>query len=200
MLPIKALRQALLKAPLTSQHGPWARAIAFRHLLGPPPGATGAPQPLWGGASPINGARFTPKGSFDCIYLAWGPVTALAEVQAIAFLAGQTFHPLTPPWTLMSVDGVVSGVLDLTDAATVGLLGTNLQEITGSWVMAASPPTQTLGQAAYDDGNIVGIKYPSAKNLGGGVNLVVFPDRLPLTQTDVLEAFDPDGNLSQRIP
>jgi hypothetical protein len=30
----------------------------------------GPPQPLWGGASQIRGARFTPKGGFDSIYLA----------------------------------------------------------------------------------------------------------------------------------
>ncbi len=193
MVKAQRLKTALAKAKLIAVHGPWSRAVEFRHLH------VRTPDPLWGGASRIHGARFTPQGGFDSIYLAWTSITALAEVQALAFLAGGIFQPLTPPWVLMSVDGVASGVLDLTDKATLKALGTNEQEISGAWQTAPFPPTQMLAQVAYDLGNIVGIKYPSAKNLGGGINLVVFPDRLPLTATDYLEVFDPHGNLAQRI-
>lgn len=193
MLKAQRLKTALAKAKLIAVHGPWSRAVEFRHLH------VAAPDPLWGGASKIDGARFTPQGGFESIYLAWDSITALAEVQSLVFLAGGPFQPLTPPWVLMSVDGVVSGVLDLTEKATLAALGTNEQEISGAWQPAPFPPTQMLAQVAYDSGTIVGIKYPSAKNLGGGVNLVVFPDRLPLTATDYLEVFDPHGNLAQRI-
>lgn len=193
MLKAPRLKTALAKAKLMAEHGPWSRAVEFRHLH------VRAPDPLWGEASKIHGARFTPQGGFDSVYLAWTPITALAEVQALAFLAGGIFQPLTPPWVLMSVDGVVSGVLDLTDRVTRQALGTNEQEISGAWQTAPFPPTQTLAQVAYDAGNIVGIKYPSAKNLGGGINLVVFPDRLPVIATDYLEVNDPHGHLAQRI-
>jgi RES domain-containing protein len=193
MLKAQQLKTALAKAKLIAVHGPWSRAVEFRHLHVP------KPDPLWGGASKIHGARFTPQGGFDSIYLAWTSITALAEVQTLAFLAGGIFQPLTPPWVLMSVDGVVSGVLDLTDKKTLVALGTNEQEISGAWQTAPFPPTQMLAQVAYDSGNIVGIKYPSAKNLGGGINLVVFPDRLPLIATDYLEVNDPHGHLAQRI-
>ena len=62
----------------------------------------------------------------------------------------------------------------------------------------ARPPTQVLAQAAYDSGGIAGIRYPSAK-YPGGVNLVVFPDRLAGSPADYLEAYDPDGHLAQRL-
>jgi RES domain-containing protein len=193
MLNARRLETVLTKADLIAVHGPWSRAVELRHLHIP------TPNPLWGGASRIHGARFTPKGGFDCIYLAWTSITALAEVQALAFLAGGIFLPLTPPWVLMSVDGVASCVLDLTDKATLAALGTNEQEIAGPWQTSRSPPTQMLAQVAFDSGRIVGIEYPSAKNLGGGVNLVVFPDRLSLAPTDYLDVYDPHGHLAQRI-
>jgi RES domain-containing protein len=199
MLPANRLATALAKAKLISVHGPWSRAVAYRHLLLGAPGLRAKPRPLWGGAAQIRGARFTPKGSFNAVYLASDSITALAEVQALAFLSGGRFQPLTPPWVLMSVDGVVSSVLDLTDRATRALCGTTEQEMTGAWDTASLAPTQWLGQVAADTGDIVGIRYPSARNLDGGVNLVVFPDRLKLTKADYLEVYDPHGHLAQRI-
>jgi len=199
MLPANRLKTALAKAKRVAVHGPWSRVVAFRHLLGAPPGLDGPPQPLWGGASQTRGARFTPEGGFDAVYLAWDSITALAEVQAIAFLSSGPLQARTPLWVMMNVDGMVNGVLDLTDAGTRTTLGTNEQEISGSWQTAQLPPTQLLAQVAFDSGMIVGIKYPSAKNTGGGVNLVVFPDRLSRSSTDYLEVYDPHGNLPQRI-
>ncbi len=188
------LKTALAEVRLIAVHGPWTRAVEFRHLH------VAVPDPLWGGASKINGGRFTPKGGFDSIYLAWDSITALAEVQSLVFLSGGPFQPITPPWVVMSVDGVVSRVLDLTQAETLTALGTNGQEISGAWEMIDFPPTQALARAAHGSGRIAGIKYPSAKNRGGGgVNLVVFPDRLGLNPTDYLEVKDPHGHLNQRI-
>lgn len=156
------------------------------------------PEPLWGGAAAIVGARFTPKGGFHSIYLAWEPVTALLEVQALVVVPGGTAPLRTAPWALVTVDGVVSNVLDLTDASILKALGTNRQEVSGAWVCDSDPPTQGLAQAAYDSGKIAGVKYGSVKH-PGGLNLVVFPDRLAPPSTDYLEVFDPHGNLSQRI-
>ena len=65
MLPLLQLAAALNSAALVSAQGPWSRAIGYRHLLGPPPGQTGPPRPLWGGAAKTVGARFTPIASFD---------------------------------------------------------------------------------------------------------------------------------------
>jgi hypothetical protein len=45
MLKAQRLKTALAKAKLIAVHGPWSRAVEFRHLYVP------TPDPLWGGAS-----------------------------------------------------------------------------------------------------------------------------------------------------
>jgi RES domain-containing protein len=198
MLPLLQLATALVNATLVSAHGPWSRAIGYRYLLGPPPGLTGPPQPLWGGAAKVAGARFTPRGGFDSIYLAHDPITAFIEVSALVLLPGGPVPVRTAPWVVVSVDGILNNLLDLTDAATLAALGTTSQEVTGPWAATPHPPTQLLGQLAYDSGRIAGIKYASAKH-PGGLNLVVFPDRIPVAAGNILEVYDPHGNLAQRL-
>jgi RES domain-containing protein len=198
MRPLVQLATALANATLASAHGPWSRAIGYRYLLGPPPGLTGPPQPLWGGAAKLAGARFTPQAGFDSIYLAQDPITAFIEVSALVLLPGGPVPVRTAPWVVVSVDGILNNLLDLTDAATLTALGTTAQEMTGTWAATTHPPTQLLGQLAYDSGRIAGIKYASAKH-PGGLNLVVFPDRIPVAVGNFLEVYDPYGNLAQRL-
>jgi hypothetical protein len=99
---------------------------------------------------------------------------------------------------VISVDGILDGLLDLTDPATPAALGTTARDMTGTWVAAPDPPTQLLGQLAYDSGRIAGIKYTSGKH-PGGINVVVFPDRITVAAANYLEVYDPHGNLAQRI-
>jgi RES domain-containing protein len=198
MLPLPQLAATLAAARLTSAHGPWSRVVEYRHLLYPPPGQTGPPQPLWGGAAKIAGARFTPQGSFDSIYLARDPITAFVEVSALILLPNGPAPVFTPPWVIVTVDGIMNNLLDLTDPATLTTLGTTAQEMTGTWVTHAHPPTQLLGRTAYDSGCIAGIKYASAKH-PGGINLVVFPARIPGAAGSFLHVYDPRRNLDQRI-
>ncbi|MBX3744926.1 MAG: RES family NAD+ phosphorylase [Verrucomicrobiae bacterium] len=199
MLPLLQLAAALNCAALVSAHGPWSRAIGYRHLLGPPPGQSGPPQPLWGGAAKTAGARFTPAGGFDSIYLGHDPITAFIEVSALILLPGGPVPVRSAPWVVISVDGILNNLLDLTDPATLTTLGTTAQEMTGTWTPLPHPPTQRLGQLAYDSGRIVGIKYASAKR-PGGINVVVFPDRIHVVASNYLEVYDPHGHLAQRIP
>ena len=194
MLAPLELETALSSIRLVAVYGPWTRAVMFQHLLT----RRARIRQLWGGASRVEGARFTPRESFDSIYLAWDAVTAFAEVQALILLDTGRMQAVTPPWVVMTVTGVVSGVLDLTNPRILEQLGTNEQELSGSWEAGSEPPTQRLGRAAFASGRIVGIKYPSARDRSGD-NLVVFPARLPLTPTDYLEVFDPNGHLAQRI-
>jgi RES domain-containing protein len=168
-------------------------------LLGPPPGQTGPTQPLWGGAAKIAGARFTPVGGFDSIYLAHDPITAFIEVSALILLPGGPLPVRSAPWVVISVDGILNGLLDLTDPATLAALGTTTQEMTGTWATTPSPPTQLVGQLAYDSDRIAGIKYASAKH-PGGINVVVFPDRIAAVPGNYLEVYDPHGHLAQRLP
>jgi RES domain-containing protein len=198
MLPLAQLKVALAKVNLISVHGPWSRAVPYRHLSGPPAGQTGKPQPLWGGAATYAGARFTRKGGAESLYLADNPITACVEVYGLVLLPkGPTMLRL-PPMVLLSVEGAVSHVLDLTDSATLTALGTSEQEVTGLWVTSNNPPTQSLGQAAYDCGRISGIRYGSAR-VAGAHNLVVFPDALGLVATDYLQVYDSYHELEQRI-
>ncbi len=198
MLRALELAAALAGVKLVPVHGPWSRAVEYRHLLGSPPGLAGAPQPLWGGAAKVAGARFTPQGSFDSIYLAHHPVTALVEVSALVTVPGGPAPVWTPPWVVVAVDGILNHVLDLTDPVTLAALGTNPQEVTGAWATVRYPPTQLLGRLAYDSGRIAGIRYASAKH-AGGLNLVAFPDRIPGVAGSFLLVYDPHGHLAQRI-
>jgi len=109
--------------------------VAYR---GFPSFAQSPAQPLWAAGSKIDGARFTPKGSFDSLYLARDQVTALAEVNGLVLLSAGPHSVPMPPCTLFVVNGIVSRVLDLTDAATLAALGSNEQEVTGSWAKVAN--------------------------------------------------------------
>jgi RES domain-containing protein len=127
-----------------------------------------------------------------------GPWSRIVGFRHVLGAPGGTVPLRTAPWALVTVDGIVSNVLDLTDASILKALATHEQEMTGTWAKADNPPTQELAQAAYDSGKIAGIKYGSAKH-PGGVNLAVFPDRLVPPSMDYLEVFDPHGSLAQRI-
>jgi RES domain-containing protein len=207
MLPVRRLREALLTLPTVTLHGPWSRAIPLRYLHGPPPGAPagGPPQPLWPAGAALRGARFTPRGGFPTIYLASDHQIALIEAQAVF----QTPHgPVVTldhqPWALVSVDGVLSGVLDLTDPAMQRALGTSLAELTGDWLYTQStgrtPPTQSLGRVVHESGRFTAILYVSARNPAHGRGIAVFSDRLVAGGADYLQVVDPDGRLGQRLP
>ena len=150
------------------------------------------------------------KGTFGGIYLAYDPITALKEVDAI--LSQQAFPPstiLTPPWTVFAVEGNLERLLDLTDLKVQARLKTSFPELIGDWRIQQSrhlrgggplSPTQLLGRVAYDTGRILGIKFDSAKNPEGGFNVVVFPDRLTIGRSSFLEVYDPHGLIRQRVP
>ncbi len=127
MLPPPVLCAVLAKLKLVTVHGPWWRVVAFRFLLKKPA------DPLYAAGSKIDGARFTPKDGFDSLYLTGDQVTALAEVNSLVLLPGGPKSVPIPPCTLFAVEGVVSRVLDLTDAATLAALGTDEQEMTGPY-------------------------------------------------------------------
>jgi RES domain-containing protein len=147
----------------------------------------------------MNGARFTPVRGFDSLYLAWDPITAMLEVQTLVLALGAVVLVRTAPLTVLTVDGIVSSVLDLTNPRILKALGTTEQEMTGHWYLSQNPPTQLLAKTVFGMGTISGIRYASARN-PGGVNLVVFPERLSRGSTDYLQVYDPFGDWNQRIP
>lgn len=111
------------------------------------------------------------------------PLTALQEINLIKMTASVILSAKSSPRLLLSVEVALSAVLDVTTTQVQDALGTNLQELTGSWLVlnadGHTAPTQALGTAAYNYGSIEALRVPSAQD-PRAVNLVIFPDRLRL--------------------
>jgi RES domain-containing protein len=215
MLPPPALQQALQGASLTAVRGPWYRAVNYDQVIGPPRGARS--QPLWGGGAARQGARFTPPAptgpggagaGIDCLYLAEDEVTPLLEIAGVLRPPGSSIPLLFVPQVMMTVDGVLTDVLDLTDSGIQRLLGTSDQELTGHWLMqqamhlagqGSPPPTQRLGAEAFAAGHIVGLRYRSSKN-PQGVGIMVFPTRLVQGRHSLAVFNHAGGTLQQSLP
>lgn len=201
MLTDDELRGALAAVQLIDAKGPWVRAIDARHLTAAPPGAPkgSPPQPLWGGGARIHGGRFTPKGSFDTLYLASDLATLGLEIGAVFGSTGAV-SPTKDPFTVVTVNGHLTNVLDLTNDAIRTALATTLPELTGPWRIVKGPPTHRLARAAFDSNRICAIVAPSAKYAAGGVVTAIFIDRLADFPPSHLESVDTTGQLSQRLP
>jgi|HubBroStandDraft_3_1064219.scaffolds.fasta_scaffold339695_1 RES domain-containing protein len=201
MLAERDLRKALRRVNSQPAHGYYSRFVEFRHLSAGSRASAG-PKPLWSLGSKLYGGRFTPKGSFETVYLAEDPVTAMAEVSGVLYCS-QAPMPRTPqpPWVLITVEGILLRVLDLTAPEVQAAVGTNSQELTGAWrqVQAAGrlAPTQILGRVCYLSGRFEAIRYPSSKNIAG-VCLGVFTDQL--RSPAMIRVLDPHGRLAQRLP
>lgn len=156
---------------------------------------------LTAAGSKISGGRFHRKGKAPALYFAKSPVVALLEVGALAKAQDGALVPISrPPQMLVSANITIpAGILDLIDSARRRELKTNLQELTGLWVLEPYPATQRLGQAAYDSNRIVAIRYPSSLGEQLEPNLVVFVDRLLAHRGARLEAHDPNGDLPKTV-
>ena len=154
MLAEPDLAAVLNRISPQAAHGFYSRFVEFRHLSTTGPHPAPGPKPLWGLGSKLYGGRFTPKGAFEAIYLAEDPVTAMAEISGVLY-SPQAPMPLTaqPPWVLITVEGVLLRVLDLTALGVQSALGTNGQELTGAWrhiqAIGQEAPTQTLGRVCH---------------------------------------------------
>jgi RES domain-containing protein len=203
MLDAVALASALATVPFVSLGGPWHRAIDQEYLTKPPPGFPpgSPPQPLWPGGAKEKGGRFTPKGSFDTLYLCSDPTTAMLEVGAVFRPPkGPLISARRDPLTLTQAEGTLEAVLDLMNKDIQEALGTNEQELTGSWRTATNPPTHILGTAVQACGRILAIRSYSAKNEGAGQIIAVFTDHLPRFPPSFVEMIDSSGKLAQRLP
>ena len=135
MLHEKKLDAALRALKGVARHGPFSRCVGYQHLAPVPKsrGKSSRPQPLWGMGSKRFGGRFTPQNSFETIYLAEHPVTALAEVSGVLLTTGGTITLHSLPWVTVTVDGTLLSVLDVSDMGIQAKLGTTSQELTGEW-------------------------------------------------------------------
>ena len=215
MHPSAKLLTILPALPRIALPGPWYRTVALDYLQGPPPGTpAGSPiQPLWPGGCHQKGVRFTPKAPPDVaingLYLATDEVTTIAEVTGVLRPSGSPVAIVFKPLVLMSALGVLTNLLDTTDPVVQAALGTNDQELTGNWAKAQvkylagagpMPPTQVLGQAAFNADGIAGLIYDSTKSSTKGKGILVFTDRLAAAGNYVELYNEPGGKLQQRIP
>jgi RES domain-containing protein len=204
MLDEKKLNVAIRALKGASRHGPFSRCVGYQHLVPGPKShrKSSPPQPLWGMGSKQSGGRFTPRNSFETIYLAEDPVTALAEVLGVVLIPGGTIVLLSQPWVTVAVDGTLLSVLDVSDVGIQAKLGTTSQELSGEWRYTqeggGESPTQVLGRVCHKTKLFDAIRYPSAKSLPAGRCLAVFPDRLK--SPAFLQVYDPNGRLAQRLP
>lgn len=105
MLPEKQLIAAIGKVDGVPIHGPFSRAVGLQYLYPkPPPAPRVKALPLWGMGSKLYGGRYTPKNSFETVYVARDPVTALAEVTAIKTIRRNLFsvQQESPAWDMRS--------------------------------------------------------------------------------------------------
>ncbi len=157
--------------------------------------------------------RFTPKAppaaAINGLYLATDEMTTMAEVAGVLRPPGSPVAIVFKPLVLMSVLGVLTNLVDTTDPLVQAALGTNQQELTGNWAQAQAeylaatgpmPPTQVLGQAAFNAGGIVGLIYESTKSATNGQGILVLTDRLAAAGSYVELYNEPGGKLQQRIP
>ena len=204
MLPEKQLAAAVRKLAGVPMQGPFSRAVNLFHVFPKPDARVSAkPKPLWGMGSKLRGARYTPKNSFETVYVSCDPVTALAEVTAIiAAAGGPPVALVTSPWVMITIEGTLTSVLDLTAQSVVRALGTSYQELTGAWRyvpgQTGEPPTHLLGRICHESKRFDGIRFPSSKNPPHGICVAIFPDRLK--GSAYIEVYDPHDNIAQRLP
>ena len=217
MLSAPQLQSVLPTLPRVSLTAPWYRAVADDLLQGPPPGvpAGSPPQPLWPGG-PARGSRFTPPASagvratpvIEALYFAEDELTPFFEITGMIRTPGSPVPLFFPPQVMMTVTGTLAGVLDLADAGVQAALSTNPVELAAPWRLAQSrflagtgnmPPTQLLGQEAFNSGAIVGLRYQSSKN-PAGFGIVVFTARLVAGTHAVTLHTTPAGRLQQQVP
>jgi RES domain-containing protein len=204
MLPPIALRAALAALPAVEYRRTLYRTVRPMFLT---------PTPLSGVGAKLRGARFTPKdptAGFDTIYLAEDPHTAFIEFQheSLALMHDMDDEHGVRLTTIATIVPhalfVPAGILDVTRREVRQHLGTDLNELAAPWRAFARPglpPTQILGQEAFNSGLFLGIRYPSARNLDG-VCLAVFEDLLRAKGgPDFLDLDDSaNGGPVQRIP
>lgn len=211
MIAEPALTGCLSRLPRVTITGTFWRAVPIEYLQSGPPGTPAGtpPQPLWPGGAALKGARYTPIGGCNTLYLAPNGATALAEVEAVIFdmngyvKPGKDHDPLLVFQSRVELPAVV----DLCDEANRRALGTSVAELTAPWLRAQErykagtgtmPPTQLLGAAACGTGLILAIRYPSYRHKGMQ-NLVVFTDHLSALGGRV-ELLDRKGLYAQTLP
>lgn len=146
------------------------------------------------------GGRYNPAGSFEVLYLADNPVTALEEVEALLRTNDDLRGIKGPPRIVLSVECTFQHVVQL-DGDALRDLDLLLEDITRPWRESLrrnqTPVTHQIGQISFQRGNVEALLVPSARN-PTTLNLAVFPDRL--LEGSSLRVFDDSGMIDARLP
>jgi len=146
-----------------------------------------ASQPLSGAGAAAKGGRFNREG-VEALYLSLDELTALREYQQTS--------PILPPCTMCSYTAALSSLVDLRQLHR----GAPWDDLWHDWRedwrhlrmdLHIEPPGWVLGDMVLGQGH-TGILFPSLTH-EGGVNVVVYPERLGGDNT--IEVNDPDHRL-----
>ena len=148
-----------------------------------------------------RGGRYNAPGTFEALYLADSPVTALREVEALVQTEAGLLGVKGPPRILLSVEYALSAVADLADPEIQAAIGTDPDELCVPWrplnARGRPPPTQELGAAIRATRRLEAVKVPSARDRTAH-NLVIFPDRL--ATDSIVRVHDDSGLIDARLP
>jgi RES domain-containing protein len=156
---------------------------------------------LAGLGAKMLGGRFTPRGTFETLYVATTAATARIEAESRITASGVVDAP-SKPYVHFVVRGRLQKVLDLTDAGVLVTLKTTEDEMTGPWILGQiqgdEAPTQILGRVVHTVRRIEAILFPSSKDRPEGRCLAVLPDQLK--RGSFLEIVDETGLVKERLP
>ena len=137
MLTAQALEKALPLLPACAFEGILYRAVDLEALFGfhlPTPYPK--PLPLFSEGARQRGARYTPIGGPDSLYLALDPQTAYAEANRVhtqAWVGATANAPALPPTVLISIRARLDCILDITDTSIQQALHTTQEELLRPW-------------------------------------------------------------------
>lgn len=163
----------------------WAPRLHFANHLYRVVDAAWQHVPLSGEGARRHGGRFTPAGSFQTLYVADSAATAQFESGAL-FHTDQRLRSFPKaPFTVMSIDAQLSGLIDLRDPDLQAALGTDGTELLAPWIPYSVDgkiaPTQILGRAAHNIGDCSGLVFQSHKNTleaPNAFNVAIFLERM----------------------
>ncbi|MBZ0189464.1 MAG: RES family NAD+ phosphorylase [Candidatus Obscuribacterales bacterium] len=197
MRPEAALPAAIAALPLQDYNGRCYRIVDFATL-------TGSMIPLYTLGPGKNGQRYTPKFGPNALYVAEDIVTAQAEYHRVSravLVADPSYHVLANPTVQLTIQVNLERVLDLTDRAVLAALETTIDELTGPWrkqmIKKLFCPTQVVATAAYANGTIQAMRYPSAFGHDFS-NLIIWEERIHLPS--FVQVRDTNGILTARMP
>jgi RES domain-containing protein len=172
---IQERRLAKILSSLAAIHvrGTFFRSIDYAFL------ARGTPLSAIG--SVAAGGRYNPQHTFEALYLADNPETALFETRALMASGLRLIGVKQPPRVILTLDATLQAALDLEDELTLGALEIAREDLCDpQWRLKCERGepvlTHRIGAAARA-ANLEALRVPSAVR-ARGANLVIFPDRL----------------------